>query len=280
MDIYLQPSGFLGTGAGLIADLALLAYIFLLVPGMIAGFMFARRGKYRPNHKYTMITITVINWILIVFLMIVAYRFDVVSNIGQQPGNARYLIPTIHGVLGLVAQLLATYVIYRMLREERQVAAAKQRGEPKEKYSRYYFNNAKYFMRTVLSLWLITSLLGIFNYLIRYEVLPSFGGNPVVAPAATEEPAATDEPASTPEALTTDEPAATPEVMETEEPASTPEVAETEEPASTPETRASNDDDNSGHGNSHDDDDNNSGHGGGHNGDGDDDDGHSQMIYV
>jgi uncharacterized membrane protein YozB (DUF420 family) len=204
MNPYLQPQGFLGTGASLLADLTLLAYVVLLVPGMIAGLMFARRGKFRPNHKYTMMTITTINWVLIIFLMLVAYTFDIAGNIGQKPTTARYLIPTIHGILGLVAQVLATYVIYRMLREESQVAAAKKRGEAKEKYSRFYFTSAKYFMRTILTLWLITALLGIFNYLIRYDVLPSYSGN---QPA----PAVTQEPSSTQEVVTTEAPAVTPE---------------------------------------------------------------------
>jgi uncharacterized membrane protein YozB (DUF420 family) len=230
MNPYLQPSGFLGTGASLLADLALLAYILLLVPGMIAGFVFARQGKYRPNHKYTMMTITTINWVLIVFLMLTAYSYDVIGNIGTQPGNTRYLIPSIHGVLGLVAQVLATYVIYRMLKEERDVAAAKKRGEPKDKISRFYFTNAKYFMRTILALWLLTSLLGIFNYLIRYDILPNYRNNQS-SPAVTQEPAATDEPTMTVEPAATEAaPASTEEAsvvnppVVTEEPAVTPEA--------------------------------------------------------
>jgi uncharacterized membrane protein YozB (DUF420 family) len=213
---YLQPQGFLGTGASLLADLTLLAYVLLLVPGMIAGLVFARRGKHRPHHRMTMTVITVINWLLIFFLMIVAYRFDVVGNLPEQPGNARYLMPTIHGLLGLPAQLLATYVVYRMLREDTQVAAAKARGESKEQLRKYWFLNAKPLMRITLVLWLATALLGVFNYLIRYEVLPSFGTSPV-APLVTEEPvfsateeASLPEPANTPETLSL-EPAFTPE---------------------------------------------------------------------
>lgn len=224
MDTYLQPAGFLGTGASLFADIALLAYILLIVPGMIAGFVFARRGKHRPLHKYTMITITVVNWVLIIFLMVAAYRFDVIGNIATQPGNARYLMPTIHGILGLPAQLLATYVIYRMIKEDTQIAAAKKRGEKGQQLSKYWFTNAKTVMRTTISLWLVTALLGVFNYLIRYDVLPTFGSASSETPAVTAEPAATDEP------LMTEEPASTPEATATEE--STPMV--TEEPASTP----------------------------------------------
>ena len=223
MNPYLEPQGFLGTGASLLADLTLLAYILLIVPGMIMGYVFARRGKHRPQHKNVMIGITVINWLLIVFLMIVAYRFDVADNLGKQPINPRYIVPTIHGLLGLLAQLLATYVIFRMLREDSQVAAAKQRGEKGKQLSKYWFTSAKPFMWLTLILWLITSLLGIGNYLIRYDVISVGGGG--ATPVATEEPAVV----TTPEVMATDEPvmteeAATPAPVVTEEPAATPEV--------------------------------------------------------
>ncbi|MEZ4667915.1 MAG: DUF420 domain-containing protein [Anaerolineae bacterium] len=244
MNVYLEPQGFLGTGASLLADLTLLAYVLLIVPGMIAGFVFARRGKHRPHHKMTMIAITVFNWLLIIFLMIVAYRFDVVDNISKQPTNPRYLMPTIHGILGLVAQVLATYVIYRMLREDAQVAAAKKRGASKDELRQYWFLSAKPFMRLTITLWLITSLLGVFNYLIRYDLLPTVTPGGAV-PAATEEPAATDEPApaKTPEVAATEEltPAKTPEAMKTDEPVMTEEAAAsaaTDEPATTPEATA------------------------------------------
>lgn len=255
MNPYLQPQGFLGTGASLLADLSLLAYVLLIVPGMVAGFVFARRGKHRPHHKTTMITITVVNWVLIFFLMIAAYRFDVVANIASQPANARYLLPTIHGILGLPAQLLATYVVYRMLREDTQVAAAKARGESGQQLSKYWFKSAKPVMRLTITLWLITALLGVFNYLVRYNVLPTFD-NVNVAPAVTEEPAAT------PEVTATPEPAATTEPATTVEPSVTAEApATTAEPATTREA-----DDNSGSGSS------NSGSGSNNSGSGDDND--------
>jgi len=217
---YLEPQGFLGTGASLLADLTLLAYILLIMPAMIVGYIFARRDLFRPYHKYTMMTITVVNWLLIIFLMLAAYSFDVIGNIGQQSGNARYLLPTIHGILGLPAQLLATYIVYRMIREDTLVARGKRLGESKDQLRQYWFLNAKSFMRVTLLLWLATALLGVFNYLIRYNVIPTFGTAPGV-PVLTEEPAATVEPTEVADPIATDEPSA---------PASTPEPATTPEP--------------------------------------------------
>ncbi len=235
MNPYLQPSGFLGTGASLLADITLLAYVLLIVPGMIAGFVFARRGKHRPHHKRTMIIITVVNWLLIIFLMLFAYRYDVVGNIAAQPSNARYLMPTIHGILGLLAQVLATYVIFRMLREDSQVAAAKARGEKGQQLSKYWFKNAKTFMRLTIVLWLLTALLGVFNYLIRYDILPSFTSNRGI-PAVTLEPAATSEvlPGITAEPATTVEPGVTSEPATTAEPGVTAEPAATNTPKPRP----------------------------------------------
>jgi uncharacterized membrane protein YozB (DUF420 family) len=218
MNHYLEPDGFLGTGAGLFADLTLVAYILLIIPAMIAGYIFARRGMHRPAHKWTMIGITILNWVLIIVLMIVAYRFDVVDNILSAPGNPRYLLPTIHGILGIPAQLLATYVIYRMLREDTQVARAKARGVPKEQLRQYWFLSAKPLMRLTLVLWLATALLGVFNYIIRYDILPP-AASASVTPPATEEPALTPEvTAESLSPLSTDEPAST------VEPASTPDL--------------------------------------------------------
>lgn len=225
---YLNPEGLLGTGASLLADLTLLAYIFLIVPAMLVGFVFARRKMFRPHHKYTMITITVVNWILILLLMVAAYRFDVADNIGEKPGNSRYLFPTIHALLGFGSQILATSLIFRMLREESQIAAAKKRGETT--FSRYYARNIKPQMRLTLALWLITSTLGVISYLTRYDVIPTLGADDpddtiIVTPEVTPE--------TTPEPMPEVTPAATPE--------STPEI--TPEPAGTPEFTPEPDDD-------------------------------------
>lgn len=220
-DLYLDPEGFLGTGASLIADLTLLAYILLILPAMITGFVFARRGMHRPHHKYIMTGITIVNWVLIIVLMLVAYDFDVADNISDNTGNGRYLLPTLHAILGLPAQLMATYIILRMLREDSQVASAKKRGE--ENLEQYWFKSAKWMMRLTLVLWLATAALGIITYVVRYDVIDNFNlgdGNTEesgIAPLATEEvpvPEATDEVPSA-----TEEPENnSPDPVQTEEP--------------------------------------------------------------
>jgi uncharacterized membrane protein YozB (DUF420 family) len=242
MNLHLEPQGFLGTGASLLADISLLAYILLIVPGMLAGAVFARRGQHRPQHKWIMTSITIINWLLIIFLMVMSYRYDVAQNIGQQPTNTQYLLPTLHAILGLPAQLLATYIVIGMLREDSQVARAKARGETN--LQKYWFRNAKSKMRVALTLWLATAALGILTYLIRYEVIPNtvLGGS-VPAPVATEDipaPESTEE-LATPEATNdiaapeATEPLETPEATQDipiPAPAATDELSELEIEAS------------------------------------------------
>lgn len=207
---YTDPDGFLGTGASLLADLTLIAYIFLIVPAMIAGFVFARRGHYRPHHKWTMVTITGINWFLIIFLMFGAVTYDIAEKLPDQPDNARYLTPAIHMLFGVPGQLLATYIVYRMLREDYQVNRAKARGETN--MEQYWFTSAKPFMRATLGLWLLAATFGIFSYLVRYEVVDvaTDSGTPAateeVVPLETEAPDQTQTPQSpdaTEEALPT-----------------------------------------------------------------------------
>ena len=207
MNPYLEPHGFLGTGASLLADVTVLAYLLLIIPAMLVGFIFARRHMLRPYHKWTMTTIMIVNWILIIFLMFAAYRFDVAGNFPSQPSNTRYLLPVVHALFGIPAQLLATYVVFRMFREDVLVARAKRRGE--KDTSKYWFKSARPVMRLTLALWLVTAVLGLLNYLTRYDVIPSYrlSAN-VIAPAVTPElgSGAALPPAATPEVpVATDE---------------------------------------------------------------------------
>ena len=180
--------GFLGTGASFFSDLSLLAYILLIVPGIIVSTILARRGLHRPHHQWSMVGITALNWVLILFLMAGSY-LDVVRF--TQPGMPDFLVPTIHAGFGLPAQLLATFIVIRMWKEDRDVARANERGELDTR--KYWFKRAKPLMRLTLILWLVTSTFGIITYVVRYDVLPP--GESTAPPAVTTEeaPATTEE---------------------------------------------------------------------------------------
>jgi hypothetical protein len=103
--------GFLGTGAPMRADLTLLAYILILAPAMIAGYVFARRKMFIPHHKYVMTGIVVVNWVLIVAVMVASYANYVAPSLGDNLGDVSIALPTLHLITGGIAQLLGTYLV-------------------------------------------------------------------------------------------------------------------------------------------------------------------------
>jgi len=208
------------------------------VPGMIVGFVFARRKMFEPYHKLTMTTITIANWVLIVYVMINTY-----SGLAQDPNRSlqqpNFLIPTIHLITGGTAQLLATYLVIRMWFEKQLPAALKVK-------------NIKRYMRFTLALWLITAALGVTIYAAWYarparadNLIPpvatlEVGGTPEVGGPCDVEPVGTEDPNATPDVNATPEltvpcvvePVGTEDPNAALEPISTEEIqapAETEE---------------------------------------------------
>lgn len=209
-----QP-GFLGTGATLASDLTLLAYVLLIVPSMLIGFVFARRKWFVPHHKLMMTFVTLLNWVFIIAVMLVSYS-AIAPEVPRRIADPIYVLPTIHLVTGATAQLLATYLVLRMWLE-------------KVLPTWIMVKNIKTYMRFTLALWLITAALGVTIYAVWY-VRPA-NADGVVAPLGTPEIVLT--PEITPEVLLT--PEITPEIVATEDVLSTPEVLATEDVISTPE---------------------------------------------
>lgn len=193
----MKGEGFLGTGASLGADIALVAYILVLIPAMLLGFVFARRKMFVPHHKYVMTSIVTLNWILIITIMAVSYFDSVAPNLADNSSDFSLILPTIHLVTGGLAQLLATYLALRMWFEKSLPDWIKVR-------------NIKLFMRLTLALWLVTALLGIGIYARWYLGSSDDGGETpipvtteepgVTAPTSTEEPGSAPAPASTEDA--------------------------------------------------------------------------------
>jgi uncharacterized membrane protein YozB (DUF420 family) len=172
MDVWNQ-TGFLGTGAPLLSDLNLLAYILILVPLMLVGFYFARRKMFEPYHKFTMTTITLVNWGLILFIMAVRYGSTVAQEMPGGITKIADLLPTIHLITGGLAQIVATYLVIRMWFEDVLPEWMKVK-------------RIKRYMRFTLAMWITTAVLGIVTYFIWYVIpeSPLTGVNP---PAATPE---------------------------------------------------------------------------------------------
>ncbi|MHB8753318.1 MAG: cupredoxin domain-containing protein, partial [Aggregatilineales bacterium] len=157
------------------SDWVLAAYIFLLVPAMLIGFGFARRKLFEPHHKLMMTTITLVNWLLIIFVMLVTYRRDVAPQVPQHLNFSSVFIPSLHLLTGLVAQLIASYLVLRMWFEKRLPEWIKVK-------------NIKIYMRTTLVLWLLTALLGLGVWATFYH---DFLISPPVASAANANPGVT-----------------------------------------------------------------------------------------
>ena len=155
------------------SDLVLLIYIVFLVPAMLVGFSFARRRLFIPQHRAIMTGITIINWILIFTLMLVTYRRDVAPQLPDHLTALNVLIPSIHLITGLIAQLLATYLVIRM-------------WFTYELPNWFKIVNIKTPMRITLGLWLATAVLGVLTWavLVHGFLLPSTPASAISTPAA------------------------------------------------------------------------------------------------
>lgn len=199
----MDQSGFLGTSATLGADITLVAYLLILIPLMVIGFIFARGKRFEPHHKLVMTTVTLANWALIFIVMLVTYTEAVAPGVPDNLGERDYWLPTLHLITGGTAQLLATYLLTRMWFENSLPAW-------------YKIRNIKRPMRLTLGLWVFTAALGITMYAMWYtgDAVASGDVPPISTEEAPEEatPEATesvDAPLSTEEA-----PEATPESAE------------------------------------------------------------------
>ena len=155
--------------------ITLLIYIIVLVPLMLLGYYFARRKMFDPHHKMVMTSVVILNWILIWAVMATSYA-GVAEGLPDNLNENFALIPTIHGIIGLIAQLMATYLVLLMWTENTRF----------ERLVIYRIKNIKTPMRITLSLWLITVLFGFGVYSVWY-------GDTSVAEDDAPEPAITEE---------------------------------------------------------------------------------------
>ena len=152
MDLRSAP-GFLGSDASFLADLTLVVFILLAIL-MVIGFIFARRKMFVPYHKFTMTAILIIIWIFVAFNMWVTYS-SFAGDVPSHLGEPMFLLPTIHLIIGGIAQILGTILVLRMWLEK--VLPKALRFEPIKPY-----------MRLTLTLWIINIVLGIGIYVMFY----------------------------------------------------------------------------------------------------------------
>lgn len=140
--------GIFGTKANLFTDINLIAQIVLLL-GLGIGAFFARHGNI-TLHQYNQTGWVLLNIVLTIFIMIVAYVEYVAPGLPGNLSQAYGLLPTIHATLGLLAIFCGVYLILRM-----------NQWIPKKWRIKWWKN----LMRFTLALyWLV----GIFGLLIYY----------------------------------------------------------------------------------------------------------------
>lgn len=177
-------NGILGTSATTTSDLTLLAYVFILLPGMIVGFLFARRKMFVPYHKFTMTAVTLVNWVLIGYVMLVSYSYNVAPELPDILSQLYALTATIHLVTGALAQAFATYLVILMWTERTRFEGLMP--------ALIRIRLIKTPMRVTLALWITTVVLGLGIYFTWYAA-------PREDPSSLAQPGATEDPATTPE---------------------------------------------------------------------------------
>jgi plastocyanin len=132
------------------ADINLVIQLVLLA-GLIVGFFLARAKRYE-QHGQVQTAMVLLNLIPIALAMIPSFYGYVVAG-GSTTGRVAQLMIG-HGVLGLVVEFFAIYLILRM----------RTRLIPE----RWRIKNIKLAMRTTLALWALLVALGVGIYVERY----------------------------------------------------------------------------------------------------------------
>jgi uncharacterized membrane protein YozB (DUF420 family) len=150
--------GFLGTGASLESDLALLIEV-AMGAALIVGRVLARRRRYRA-HAWCQSAVVLLNLVVIGTTMAPIFHRQVAPRIPARLGRSYYAVAAAHGFLGAVAELFGVFIL----------VAAGTNILPQ----RFRLISYKAWMRRELALWWAVLLLGLGTY-ARWYVLPMFG---------------------------------------------------------------------------------------------------------
>ena len=142
--------GFLGTKAGIQADLNLLLHLAILLL-IVTGFTFARRKRFEIHEKWmfsaiVLVAISFFAWMAPSYIG----NFHVIVAELYSPG---VIVTNIHVALGTITGILAIYIILRMKFDLPQ---------------RFTVKRVKRLMRTTFTLWWLTFIFGLSFYLIYY----------------------------------------------------------------------------------------------------------------
>lgn len=142
-----------GSAAPLAADVVLLSEIIMGL-ALIGGAVLARLKRYRA-HAWCQSVVVLLNLLPIALFMLPSYSRAVAPGLLKHIGRPHYWLPSVHGILGICAELLTLYIL---------LAAGTKLLPPVLRLVRY-----KLWMRSALALWWLVLLLGIATYVRWYR---------------------------------------------------------------------------------------------------------------
>src|ERR1700688_2582701 len=144
--------GFLGTHADYGSDLNLTIQIAMGVALIFGAFL--ARAKRFAAHGICQTIVLVLNSLMIGLVMWPSFHSQVLPRLPKRFGRRFYAVATIHGVLGVLAEILGLYI----------VLGAGSGILPKS----WRFQRWKLWMRIELVLWWIVLLAGLGTYWVWY----------------------------------------------------------------------------------------------------------------
>jgi hypothetical protein len=117
------------------------------------GAWLARRGRYRA-HAWCQASVVMLNGLIIAGAMIPSLHALVLPKLSTRLGHSFYLVATLHGALGLFAEIAGIYVL---------VAAGTEWLPP-----RWQLRKFRLVMRAVLVLWWLALASGVATYFRWY----------------------------------------------------------------------------------------------------------------
>src|SRR5580700_4321494 len=106
---FFPANGFLGTGASFGADHNLVAQL-IMGGALLAGTLLAKQKRYRA-HGICQTTVLLLNLLMIGLVMGPSFQRQVRLALFKVPHKWYYEVAAIHGVLGMVAELLGLYIV-------------------------------------------------------------------------------------------------------------------------------------------------------------------------
>jgi uncharacterized membrane protein YozB (DUF420 family) len=144
--------GFLGTWASFGADVNLLIQIAMGI-ALVAGAFLARARRYAA-HGICQALVVLLNLPMIALVMWPSFHTRVLPRLSTHLAKRNYLIATVHGVLGALAEILGLYILL----------VAGTNILPKT----WRIQRWKLWMRVELALWWIVLLTGFGTYYFLY----------------------------------------------------------------------------------------------------------------